>query len=263
MAAFLETNPKVIQHASNASGRDFVVGDLHGCRSMLDQLLRHVEFDGSRDRLFSVGDLVDRGPDSVGCLELLREPWFYPVLGNHDALLIAWLRGHSNDPLQRLYRSAFLNNGGGNWIRKGYQQALEYLLTLENLPLTRKVDDFWVVHAEITPGFNPIEDDWENLHLIEGFDGVGNWVDHVLWGRELLFALKKGFPKDFAETRRVYCGHSIRRPQNGKVARFGEQIFLDAGAYTGKPGSGLILWEPAKEQGFLLDAKSETVSQVS
>lgn len=69
---FLKSQPTVIHHSTNTQGRDFIVGDMHGCRAMIDTLLAHVGFDGSRDRLFSVGDLVDRGPDSEGCLDLLH-----------------------------------------------------------------------------------------------------------------------------------------------------------------------------------------------
>jgi len=79
--SFLQNHPKIVSQPANTLGRDFIVGDLHGCRSLLEDLLAEVAFDGARDRLFSVGDLVDRGPDSEGCLELLKEPWFYPVLG--------------------------------------------------------------------------------------------------------------------------------------------------------------------------------------
>ncbi|WP_242621095.1 hypothetical protein [Aeromonas salmonicida] len=41
-------------------------------------------FDPARDRLFSVGDLTDRGPDCTQVLEWLARPWFHPVCGNHD-----------------------------------------------------------------------------------------------------------------------------------------------------------------------------------
>ncbi|OCB02809.1 hypothetical protein BBC27_11345 [Acidithiobacillus ferrivorans] len=74
-------NPRVIAHPANLQGRDFIVGDLHGHPDVLRRLMDYVAFDYDTDRLFSVGDLVDRGPDSAGALDLLDEPWFYPVLG--------------------------------------------------------------------------------------------------------------------------------------------------------------------------------------
>ena len=72
----------------NKSGRDFVVGDLHGCIDEFEALLKQVDFDYSKDRMFSVGDLVDRGPDSMACLRLLREPWFHAVMGNHEDMML-------------------------------------------------------------------------------------------------------------------------------------------------------------------------------
>ena len=53
----------------NESGRDLVVGDIHGMFPHLSALLAQLEFDESRDRLFSVGDLVDRGPASTEAVE--------------------------------------------------------------------------------------------------------------------------------------------------------------------------------------------------
>jgi len=73
------THPVVCWHPANKLGRDLVVGDVHGCVDALRYLLNEIGFDGARDRLFSVGDLVDRGSDSLAALDLLDQPWFYPV----------------------------------------------------------------------------------------------------------------------------------------------------------------------------------------
>ena len=64
----------VEHHPFNRAGRDFVIGDLHGCLDALRFLLREIEFDPSRDRLFSVGDLVDRGSQSEEALALPDKP---------------------------------------------------------------------------------------------------------------------------------------------------------------------------------------------
>ena len=63
----------------NEQGRDFAVGDVHGCFTRLQDSLGRMGFDASRDRLFSVGDLVDRGPESEAALEWLAQPWFFAV----------------------------------------------------------------------------------------------------------------------------------------------------------------------------------------
>ena len=53
-------------------GTDWVVGDVHGCFETLRQALAAIDFEQGRDRLFSVGDLIDRGPNSIEALEWLE-----------------------------------------------------------------------------------------------------------------------------------------------------------------------------------------------
>jgi bis(5'-nucleosyl)-tetraphosphatase (symmetrical) len=60
------------------------VGDVHGCARELDDLLVALKPDPSRDELWSVGDLVNRGPDSAAALRLFRDAGGRGVLGNHD-----------------------------------------------------------------------------------------------------------------------------------------------------------------------------------
>ena len=68
----------------NDLGRDFAVGDIHGHFSQLQKKLDEIGFNQDVDRLFSVGDLVDRGPECELSLEWIDRPWFHPVRGNHD-----------------------------------------------------------------------------------------------------------------------------------------------------------------------------------
>lgn len=68
--------------------RRIFVGDLQGCREELEALLEALRFDPAGDALHPVGDLVNRGPDSVGCLRLCRDLGALPVLGNHDVHLL-------------------------------------------------------------------------------------------------------------------------------------------------------------------------------
>lgn len=76
----------------NEHGRDFAVGDLHGHFSRLEDSLDQLGFEPSRDRLFSVGDLVDRGPENEAALDWLACPWFYAVQGNHEDYAIRHVR---------------------------------------------------------------------------------------------------------------------------------------------------------------------------
>ena len=73
--------------------RQIFVGDIQGCREELERLLEVLKFDPSRDALEPVGDFVNRGPDSLGTLRLLKSLGAGGVLGNHDLHLLAARRG--------------------------------------------------------------------------------------------------------------------------------------------------------------------------
>ena len=73
----------------------YCIGDLQGCFSPFQRLLEKIDFSPSRDTLFLLGDLVNRGPDSLGvlrCLTALGDS-AQCVLGNHDLHLLALWQG--------------------------------------------------------------------------------------------------------------------------------------------------------------------------
>jgi bis(5'-nucleosyl)-tetraphosphatase (symmetrical) len=102
---------------------DYLIGDLQGCCDPLDRLLHTIDFSPSRDRLFLLGDLVNRGPDSFGVLKRLRslEGAATCLLGNHDLHLLAVAHGvrkpHRSDTLDAILlapdRDDWLN-----WLRQ-------------------------------------------------------------------------------------------------------------------------------------------------
>lgn len=99
-----------LEFPQNDAGTDYITSDIHGNYTLLMDHLERLGFNFTTDRLFSVGDIIDRGQESEKCLDLLREPWFKPVLGNHEMMLASLLDNSSN--IDQIRQS------GGGWIDK-------------------------------------------------------------------------------------------------------------------------------------------------
>lgn len=137
----------------NNQGRDFAVGDIHGHFSALKDGLRAIDFRPDRgDRLFSVGDLVDRGPESERALIWLAQPWFHAIRGNHEAMTCNTIQGVTGA------EDAHACHGGG-WLQAlDDQTAWAMHEALSQLPLAIEVTTapglVGLVHADLP------YDDW-------------------------------------------------------------------------------------------------------
>lgn len=222
-----ELIPSVQHHQANQNGRDFVLGDLHGCVDALRFLLREIAFDPARDRLFSVGDLVDRGAQSEEALALLDKPWFYAVLGNHEDTLCAVADG-------RLRRQRWYGIGG-IWAAGLPDDRLQaYAARLKTLPLARVIGSgdtrFNVLHAEF---FGTDAD-------LDAAQFSADVRQQILWGREL--AMGNGDPQRQRGLSLTYCGHTPMR----EIQQIGSQVFIDTGAFG--QGGKLTIVEAFRSQ---------------
>ena len=129
----------------NDVGTDYAVGDIHGCFSRLQARLDALRFDPAQDRLFSVGDLVDRGPESHLAESWVTQPWFHAVMGNHDDMARRWPNGHMDSENYR-------TNGGGWNIQRPEAEQRHTAEVFKRLPLALEIETdaglVGVVHAD-------------------------------------------------------------------------------------------------------------------
>jgi len=220
---------------SNAKGRDFVVGDLHGHRALLEQELDQLGFDPSGDRVLSVGDLIDRGPESLATLSLIEEPWFHSVLGNHELMLLNFLHCYAS----RLHSRKSFPSGGGEWINEAISKNRKTVMRLADamasLPLAIHVEGpvpFNVTHADLHFGprkHHLLSDETICIHkadlITSSRDKVGAALKSDLL--ELRFAQHpvQISPTPLGELPITYVGHSPTR----HVTVHDSYVYIDQG----------------------------------
>lgn len=124
------------------SGRRIFVGDIQGCRAEFEELLERVRFDPAADALHPVGDLVNRGPDSLGTLRLCVQLAARPVLGNHDLHLLRAAAGQ---------RTAAPGDTLDDVLAAPDREELLAWLCAQ--PFVRVFDDLYLVHAGLHPAW--------------------------------------------------------------------------------------------------------------
>jgi bis(5'-nucleosyl)-tetraphosphatase (symmetrical) len=120
----------------------YAIGDIQGCYVELQQLLEKLRFDPAQDRLWLVGDLVNRGPDSLPVLRFVKSlgDKAITVLGNHDLHLLAVAEG-----IAELHRSDTLDEILAAPDRE------ELLYWLRQQRLLHAEGDYVLVHAGMLP----------------------------------------------------------------------------------------------------------------
>lgn len=137
-----------IQDLTHLKGRIAVFGDLHGVWDEFISLVIKIQ----PDHIVCVGDLNDRGPDTLKLLEFFRtDPNAYTVTGNHENKLVRWLRGNKVTPSHGLQVTIDLMK---DWST---EQKLELAKWIDMLPQIIKLpDNRIVVHAGLNP-HRPLE----------------------------------------------------------------------------------------------------------
>ena len=202
------------RYSLNETGRDIAVGDIQGSYSQLRRALAMVHFSPERgDRLFSVGDLVDRGPESDEVLNWLQKPWFHAVAGNHEFLALRRAKGDPYEVVDHL-------RNGGRWLDVFRDDERERLVQLlQALPLAIEVETpqglVGLVHAEC-----PVAD-WDDLR---SKPLRAQQLHASLWSIE---RIRQNRADPVANVRAVIHGHATLR----SMRVLGNSIYIDTGGW--------------------------------
>lgn len=232
----------ITNYTKNIKGRDFVVGDIHGEYIKLMNILDSVNFDKKVDRLFAVGDLIDRGPNSADVLSLLSQPWFNSVMGNHEQMFI-----NSTDS-----NGSFLENKGLMWVRNGGEWFLDVdsshirkslRSSVLNLPTVLTIDTdsgkYGVTHADCLFG------DWNHLR---GETNKYNVQQMLLWSRvtitDYLLAMDRGEEHEIDNVENITAVIHGHTPITSGFVKVANRYFIDTGACQTKGHFTLLQVQP-------------------
>lgn len=202
--------------------RSFVIGDIHGCAATLRRLVDGRLRPGPNDRIYLLGDLIDRGPDSKGVLDFIFEL-------RARGLSVNSIRGNHEDMFLRAEDD---HEGLNLWTANGGLTTLEsfqadgpgdiphiYRAFLASLPLYILLDDFVIVHAGL------------NFDRPSPFDDT----TAMLWTRSPFVDRQR------IGGRRLICGHTPVSRARLEASLNSSKIMLDNGCvFGGLPESGSL-----------------------
>ena len=208
----------------NVLGTDYVCGDIHGMFQLLEDELRVIGFDYTKDRLFCTGDLVDRGSDSDKVLQYLSEPWFFSVMGNHDAQY-AFYNYEFNGRNLCCYPidewSLSLGKTERNTIFNGLYDHLYPAIEVQT-----STGLVGIVHACI-----PTKTWAELVHQLNAHNH--NTLYECMWNRSSAKSAQNGEDSDafvVPDIHHVFHGHTIDIHGGCGMYSIGNRYFIDTGA---------------------------------
>jgi serine/threonine protein phosphatase 1 len=198
--------------------RRIIIGDVHGHYKGLMTLL-HAIAPGQADQVYFLGDLIDRGPDSLHVVDFVQRSGYNCLLGNHEQLMIdSFPNGKPFSPALQ----AWLYSGGRATVASYGETGilLDHLDWMKTLPTHLDLGDLWLVHAGVHP-LLPIE---------------AQSTQEFCWIRDEFHSIAKPYFED----KLIITGHTITftlpKVAPGEIAQGCGWLDIDTGAYHPKSG---------------------------
>lgn len=209
------------------------VGDVHGCVDELKELLNTIQFNKQQMRLVFLGDLVHRGPDTLGVVRKVRELDVECIMGNHEDKLLRWrkhevinkLSGKKNPMKEISATEKFANES----------LSEDDLIWMKSLPLKLNLgNNWWAAHAGVEPGVSWDKQIPSQVMRVRYVDKNGRGVSlnadksqpegTVYWTEQW-----KG-PENIVYG---HCVHDLKNPRYDITAGYGACLGIDTGCCFG------------------------------
>jgi len=209
--------------------RVFVIGDVHGCVDEFRRLLQVAEVDLKETDVVLVGDVVNKGPDSMGCVRLAQEIGAVSVRGNHEDAALRHAREYHVDgrsPPKKYCWVEHITPECAEWM-----QRLPYTISL---PRQNAI----VVHAGLVPSLPLQRQERKTMVTARNLVESGDSEPAVAVSKT-----ERGAPigSCWPGPSLVVYGHDAKRG----LQRYPHAVGLDTGCVYGKKLSGIYLDDPA------------------
>lgn len=197
--------------------RRIFIGDVHGHYNELMRLFEAMA-PTQDDRIYFLGDLIDRGPQSAEVVDFVMSNRYHCLLGNHELMLLEAL---NNGELDEGRYQAWLYSGGMATVNS-YEGEIpvEHIQWMEQLPLYLDLEDIWLVHAGVHPHL-PIEK---------------QTADDFCWIRDEFHSIQEPYFPD----KLIITGHTITFTipgvKPGKIASGPGWLNIETGVYHSHSG---------------------------
>ncbi|MBG1268694.1 metallophosphoesterase family protein [Nostoc sp. WHI] len=203
---------------SENSPRRIVIGDVHGHYEGLMTLLEAIA-PTSDDKIYFLGDLIDRGPNSAQVVDFVKRSNYPCLLGNHEQMLLNIL---TNERTTSSTMQAWLYGGGQATVASYHEATIpdDHVDWLKALPTYLDLGDIWLTHAGVDPSKSVVE----------------QTADQLCWIREEFHSIEKPYFPD----KQIIIGHTITFTlpgvSPGKLAQGQGWLDIDTGAYHPRSG---------------------------
>ncbi len=210
------------------SKRILVCSDVHGNCTMFKELLNKASYSKSNDTLIILGDLIDRGLESIDMIK-----YAYSLVNDQHADVLV-IKGNHEDIFQKHWNDSsmkkwFFNNGGTEMFfdfpKLPLEEQQQLLNFIKEMPLWFETEDYIFVHGGIEIGKHPSQCD----------------PDVLLWARDSFIARPTNLEKI------VIFGHTPTT--SGKIEHLGDKICIDCGA--GHYGKLALLELPSMKEYYV------------